>query len=372
MWMVYRLASVVMVFTMGAVLPSVAQEAPGQPDPIEQLQGQSVLSDEDQATLRAWIDERVRFLVGDDPIEAVRAAKALRDNYKGADSFKRAYATTCTTVIGGAYKQAKRDSAARLIAVLNTLNEGSSYKLLIEVLGDTRVPVRAAAAIGLRRLQAKLAAAGGEAFSETIAALREAGQRETSPVALQLIYRAMDYTEVRPNRPDPKANALALLGLLEARGEQYGTRNVKAEAADRLGLELAGQLAGQFDEPERRRLTVAGAKMLRYAVTRYASDLHKVDDKTSSPVQIALRDRMELFIATTEDLLSKLTSPPEPPSLTELMQVRPEGDKVIDMKNKYRMWADLLQERFQIDVHLDLTEAAPEAEGEAEGSAPKP
>ena len=355
MRMRYRLTLAGMVLVLGTALPLAAQDTPGQQDVIERLQGKNVLSDEDTAALRAWVEQRVQALAAGDPAGSATAVKDLRGSYKGTPSFKEAYLTACAEVIGGAYKQAKRDAAARLIAVLNTLNEVPTYTVLTEALGDQRVPVRAAAAIGLRNLQSKLAAAGGNAFAESIAALRDAGKREESPVALQLIYRAMDYSGLGSS-PDPKANAAAVLALLKSRGQQYGTRNVKAVGADRVGLILAGKLSGQLDDDGRRRLAIATAKMLHYAVMRYTSELHKIQDKTSSPLQIALRNRVELFIEAAEELLVSLTQPTAPPGVTRAMQEQPEGEKTISMKIAMNKWGDLIQERFQIDIHMEVTE----------------
>jgi hypothetical protein len=362
----YRLA-LSTALALVLALPTMAQDQPGPKDPIEQLQGKNVLTDEDQATLRAWVTQRVQTIAAGG--DATQAVKEWRESWKGTDNFKEAFAAASIEAVGAAYKQAKRDSAARLIALLNTLNQVSAHPLLVEALGDERVPVRTAAVIGLRNLQAKLAGAGGTAFADCTAALREAGKRETSPVTLQLIYRAIDYTALS-SPPDPKVSAAALLELLVARGQQYGARSVKAEGADRPGLELAAKLANQLDEQGRQRLIIASARMLHYAVTRYTSDLHKVDDKTSSPLRIELRDRIELFIEAAETLLSKLTSPPDDAgfkTITSEMQDREAGEKNTYMKIAMNHWADVLQERFQFDVHMDVAEDAGES---AAGKAP--
>jgi hypothetical protein len=356
---VYRLALAGVVLALGAACPLVAQEAAEPEGVIEQLQGRGVLADEDTAALRAWVEEQVQAATGSDPVLGAAAVKALRESYKGTPAFQQAYVTACTQVIGTAYTRAKRDAAARLIAVLGTLDALPTSSVLLEALGDQRVPVRAAAAIGLRILQDKLAGAGGNAFTESLAALRDAGKREESPVVLQLIYRAMDYTG---SSPDPKANANALLELLEVRGSQYGGREVKAEAADSVGLKLALRLSGQFDEDGRRRLAVATARMLHYAVQRYAGELYKIDDKESSPVQIALRNRIELFIQLSEELLSKLTEPPAGEDfvpVTVEMQDRVQEEKATYMKIAMNGWATILRERFQLDLSVDVTETEP-------------
>ena len=92
--------------------------------------------------------------------------------------------------------------------MLNTLNDVSAAALLIEALGDNRVPVRTAAAIGLRNLREKMTGAGGTSVNDSIAALRDAGKSETSPVTLERIYQAMDYTGLASN-PDPQGTAAA-------------------------------------------------------------------------------------------------------------------------------------------------------------------
>lgn len=360
---VYRFAVAGILLVLATAAPLAAQDTPEQPEVIEQLQGKGVLADEDAAALRTWVTQQVQTLSADDPAVGATAARDLRTSYKGTPAFREAYVTACTEVIETAYKRARRDAAARLIAVLNALNEPAIRPVLIEALGDERVPVRAAAAIGLRNLQPKLAGAGGDAMANTIAALREAGKREESPVVLQLIYRALDFGST-PS--DPKAIVAALLELLEARGAQYGTRNVKAEAADRVGLELAGRLSGQLDEDGRRRLAIATAKMLHYAVTRYAGELHKIDDKTSSPLQVALRNRMELFVEASEELLSSLTDPPASEdfvTVTVEMQERVQEEKATYMKIAMNEWATLLRQRLQLDlqeVEVAETEAAPD------------
>jgi hypothetical protein len=373
MWTDYRLALAVTMFLLVAAQPAAAQQPPGQQDPVKQLQAKSVLTDEDQAALRGWVTQRVQVIAaaeaGNSGLSAT-AVSELRAAYTGAEGFKQAFGAACVRAIGSAYKTAGRDSGARLIAILNTFDQVSAYQVLIEALSDKRVPVRSAAAIGLANLRQKLAGAGGSVLSESLAALREAGKRETSSLALQHIYRALDYTTLS-SPPDPKANAVALLALLEARGRQYGTGSVKAEGADRAGLDLAGKLAGQLSDEERRRLVVATAAMLRYGVSRYTSELYEVDDKTSSPLQAARRNQIELFITSAERLLVSLVNPPaDRPVVTKEMEERAVDEKATYMKIQMNRWGDLLQQTYQIDVHMDVTEE-PGADDEG-GETPEP
>lgn len=364
-----RLVIATTVLAIGAIMPAVAQEPPAGQDVIAQLQAKSDLTEEDQAQLRQWLEQQVQAVASGDPAGATKAVGELRKRYEvGTERFKNAFAELGIQVIGGAYKQAQRDAAAQLLAILTILDRVSAYPLLIEALGDQRVPVRTVAAIGLRRLRSKLAAAGGDTFTECINALREAGRREESPVTLQLIYRAMDYSEAGLSSPNPKLNAAAVLELLEARAAQYARGQAKAEGADTPGLQLASGLSAQLDEQERSRLVVATAKMLRYGVERYTGEFYKVQDKLSSPVQIARRNRMELFIIAAEKLLAKLTAPEAAPTVAKEMQQREEADKVTYLKIEWNKWADLLQQRYQVDVHIAATEDVDENESDADES----
>ncbi|MBU0637263.1 MAG: hypothetical protein KKB50_00205, partial [Planctomycetes bacterium] len=128
----YRLTLAGMVLALGTALPLAAQDAAEPPDVIEQLQGKGVLADEDTAALRTWVEQQVQMAAADDAAGAAAAVKELRKSYKGTPAFQQAYVTACAEVVGTAYKRAKRDAAARLIAVLNTLNELPTYAVLIE------------------------------------------------------------------------------------------------------------------------------------------------------------------------------------------------------------------------------------------------
>jgi len=369
----FLLAMVMLV--VGAAGRLVAQQPVGPLDQLAPLQAKNTLSEEEQATLRTWVEQRVLAIAAGDPVGANQPAREIRSNHKGTDGFKQLYAAVCVEAVRAAYHQAARDGAARLIALLNTMNEPATAPLLLEALRDERTPVRTAAAIGLRNLRDKLGRAGGNVLAETLNALQAAGSRETSVVTLEQIYRALDYSTAGAG-PDPRATAAALLDLLEARAQGYAAGQVKAEGGDRPGLEAIGRLLGQLDEAARRRLAIAVARMLRYSVERYASELYNVREQTSSPVQVALRDRMELLIAEAEQLLAKLTPAPADEgfkTITVRMQESKEADKPTEMKIAMNRWAELLQQRFQIDVRMDATvPTTAEAGHTPPGEAPAP
>lgn len=342
-------------------LPAIAQDTPEQSDVITQLQIKNDLSDEERAQLRTWLEARVQVIASGELAGAAAAATELRDTYaKGVAGFKDAFATAAIELIAGAYQRAPRDAAARLIALLNTLDRKEVYKTLVAALSDERVPVRTAAAVGLRRLRPLVARAGDNSFAETLAALSAAGKRETSAVALSVIYGALDYSGVGITSPNPKSNAAALLDLIDARGEQYAAKKVVAEAGDGDGLNMAERLLAQYTDDEKQKLIAATAAMLNYGVSRYTNDLVNVLDKGSSPIRIAERNRFEQFIATAEELLVKLTSPATPPGVAKTMQESVQDDKRLNVSNAMGEWVKILNSKYQIKLSTDPVEETTE------------
>ena len=223
--------------------------------------------------------------------------------------------------------------------------------LLVEAIGDKRVPVRAAAAVGLRRLRGELATGEAATFTRVQQALAAAGAKETSAVVLKTIYEALDYTRAGA-LPDAQANATAVLNLLVGRGQQYAGGKVSAEAADTPGLELAVKLLDRYNDEQKKRLLEAAARMLAYGVSRYVDDLYQVDDKRSGPVRVALRNRFEQFIIAAENLLNVLAKPATPPAVAKAMQESVADEKRINVANAMKKWSKLLADQFGIQVEV--------------------
>ncbi len=351
--MVTRLRLMTALLVVAVACPTLrAQNKPAKRSIIEQLQIKSSLTDDEKKQLRTWIEQRVQAIVTVEGGNAT-AARELRSAYaKGTAEFKDTFAQAYLAVIDAAYKRAKDAPAAQLIAIANTLDKVEAYKALLKALSNQRVPVRTAAAIGLRRLRPKLAAAGDPAFSQTIQALADAAAKETSAITLGILYEAMDYTAVGRGVPSRKTIATALLHVLESRGKQYQTGKVSAAAADGPGLRLAAKLAGQYAEEEKTRLIGAAAAMLAFGVERYTGDLYKVDEKTASPVRIAMRNRFEQFIVDSEALLETLAKPAEKPGVAVAMETSTQDNKRIAMTNAMKKWAAFLKQQYQISVSV--------------------
>lgn len=356
---------------LGLVAVGIAQQpaaAPAQ-DVLNTLRAKNALSEEDRGTLRAWLSERMGVVNSDNPAGAAAAMSELRGApAAGTPAFREAFVGLLTELTRESYKSARLEAAARLVSLLAALNEPATYGLLIEALKDDRAAVRTAAAVGLRNLRVKLAVLGGNAVSETMAALRAAGRREPSAPALRAIYQALNYADTVPpipNPPDVRANLAALLEILETRAAQHAARKVTAETADLAGLRALEPLRKSLNDEERRRYIAVLATMLRYYVIAYTGELYRVKDKFSSPQAIERRNHAELLIEEAEAQLAALLglARDRAPSITEAMKnIKDDADRV-KMKVEMNKWSDLLQkaigQRFSLDEEPGAAEAPP-------------
>ncbi len=337
-----------LLYAIGA---ATAQNTGATADPIQELRARDSLTDEDRTTIQRWVESTVQKVQPDDPAGAEAAIRALRDA-TGSAAFREVLAAACTRSVGEAYKRAAATDAARLISVLGELNEAQTYELLTQAVRDERVAVRSAAAVGLRKLRVKIALAGGKALTDTLEALKQAGMRESSPVTLELIYHALDYPSAVPNPPDPRANADALLAILDARAEQYASDAVRAEGADEVGLRIAAGMAQLFNDSEKRLAAGAAARMLRHAVRAYVVSGREGAARLSA----STRRGLELLVMSAERLLPRVvTVSGEAPSVTRQM----EKAELIKMRIEFEKWAELLKRALDLDVALEAAATQP-------------
>ena len=330
-------------------------------DGLAELRAKATLTEIDRSAIQTWIGQRVVTIVGNDPAGAQQAFAQMRDGVRGTSDFQQVYVAGCIRSIASAYKKATLAPAARLIAILNVLNDLGSLDVLLEALQDDRTAIRAAAAVALRNLQPKLVG-NADLFGRTLNALRDVGQREASSKTLQLIYLAMDYSGSQA-AADTKASATAVLTVLEERVKQLSDQNVRAEGADYVGLQVAGRLRAGRDETVRRRYTSILGQMLQYGVRRYTAGgkdaLIGVDSKTGSADLISLRNNIELLIVESEQQLKRILSPDNAPEITEKMK---EADGT-NMVNEMNRWAALLRGSTGLDLSM---QGLPEEEAKGE------
>jgi len=347
--MTLRIAAAAVLIAVWTCAAAVAQPPAAPPNPFQPLSAKAALTDEDRAAIRKLVAERVEQIKSGSRREAVAE---LRDAYAGASpAFREAYTAICIELITAAYKQAEPGPAAQLVVLLTTFNEVPTYRLFVEALRDERVGVRASAAIGLRALRAGIARTGNVPFNEVVEALREAGKRETSAVTLKTIYQALNYPEVVPSPPDPKADASAVLEILEARAKPYAEAKAKAEAAgaDVVGLSVARGLSKQLSDADRNRLLEAAAMMLRWALARYTTELYKIPD-TANPYLLRERNDAELLIEEGEALLASVLAPSgKRPNVTEALQKKSKPEEI---RGVWGEWVKLLANAVGKDFSL--------------------
>ena len=309
------------------------------------------LTDEDRNQIRAYVAKRIDAVRGTDEVAAQQATAGLRAGFDGSDAFKRAYASICLDAIGTAARKLDLAPATRLLTVVNTFNTIDELPVLLDALQDDRVGVRAAAAIGLRSLREKVVQSGKDAFQRVLAGLKEAGKKEKSRDTLKAIYAAMNYAEVSGS-PDPKANAAAVLELLDERARQYAAGDVRAMGADDAGLRVAQALAGAMDDADRKRLMGVVGTMMKSAIEQYTGGDRKlaaVRDKNASRESIEYRNSVERLILVGEELLAALLKPDKAPNVSESMRKL----DTTGMKNQWRDWVNLLQKSVGQDFTLN-------------------
>lgn len=326
-------------------LTSFAQDPPQPPagNELRAVQEKTALTDDDRQVIRRAIDHRLADVVAG---TAGQAISQLRDDAKGSNAFREAYAGAIVDAVGQAYKTAKLVPATQLIALLGSMNEAVTQRVLIEALTDKRPAVRTAAAVGLRNLHAKLAQLGGAYFTDTLNALKDAGKAETSTVALKAIYLAMNFAEGGAASPDPKANVAAVLEVLDERaGKQYAAGVIKAEGADTAGIEAVIALKSGLSDAERDRFLIAVGRIMSRSVTIYANELAGAKGSLTGAV-IDRRNAYEQLIEECERILADQIKPKTVPALAKAMQSSEGSSKSTDMKNQMKEWAKILEEKF--------------------------
>ncbi|MBI5865011.1 MAG: hypothetical protein HZB38_10990 [Planctomycetes bacterium] len=359
-----------------------AQDTPAEPAPaapqaekpqageLASVQTLPSLNEEQRGVVRKFVGDRTTAIVNqtaeaDKITAAAKAVSELRTEYgrsSASQAFREAYVAMCLEVIGPVYKSAKLTPATQLVSFLASLNELPASKLFIEALGDERPAVRAAAASGLRGLRQKLVAAGGSAANDAIDALRDAGKRETSAAGLQSIYAALNYGEAGA-AADAKRNASAVLEILDARSEQYASKQVRGAGAETVGLALLRTMQASLSDAEKDRLIVSTARMLFYSLPRYAGDLMNVNDKLDSPLRIVERNQIEGMIDECERVLKSLMKPSgdEEPNLSRAIREpgKDAGERAVNIRNEAGKWSKLLQAKTSQKFEFEEAPATP-------------
>lgn len=345
---------IVVLFLATLAAPALAQLGEEPAGGLLPQRAKSNLNDEDRTAIREFVTQHIRTIVANENPAARRAGDELLATYAGTDAFKNAFTEVALEALPPAIRRAELVPATRLLTIANVLDTTETRPMLIEALRDDRVAVRAAAAVGLRRLRPKVAAAGREPWTETLTALRDAGRQEKSRDTLKTIYAALDYSNIQ-NVPDRATNARLLLDLLENRARLYtGDTEVPAVGADDKGLRVIAKYTNALNADDRNRLLVVIGTMMQHALEEYtggARKLYEVRTRGANPQLIEQRNAMERLVLIGEDLLTTIMQPDEAPEVTNAMR----GLEIAEMKVEWQKWVGLLQNQVQRDFTLAET-----------------
>jgi hypothetical protein len=330
--------------------PAVRVAAQTSEPDLAAIKAKADLGDEDRSAIRAFVSKRVDAIRTKDDAAAQQSASELRGALDGTDAFKKAYAAMCIEAAGAAYKNAEPAAAARLLSLLGALNNLDTLPVFLDAVQDSRVGVRATAVLGLRTLREKLAAAGRDTYQKALGGLKDAGKREKSRDTLKLIYSAMNYADL-PAAADAKATAAALLDVLDERARQCTAGKPEAAGAEDAGLRLAKGVMGSMDEGEKKRLTIATATLLKYALQTYtagSAPLATAHERDENREIVELRNATERLILGGEELLTALLKPDKAPTVSDNMRRL----NAAGMRSEWERWAGLLQKAVGQDFSL--------------------
>lgn len=329
-------------FIAAAALSAFAQNPPA--SPLDEIR-----ANPDREKLTAWIRDRVHT-IATNGATAGQASGELRTEYTGPDAFKNMFAQVSIEQVRAELRGAKGPGAGRLVTVLIGLPDAPATELtpiFVEGMASEEAGVRAACASGLRVLRSKIGAAG-PLLSTVIPAVRDAAKKETSAGALKAEYLALEYGEAGVTVSDPRAVLDAYVDILDSRAAQFAANTPKADGADHVGIRAALAFKAQLDDAGRKKFAAAAARMLKFAVARYAGGDHpllKVKDDGPAAL-VAARDNAELLIEEAERAVRELLSATTGPNVATAMK----KGKADEMKAEMDRWVEPVKTATGVDI----------------------
>ncbi|MDX2201055.1 MAG: hypothetical protein SF069_19040 [Phycisphaerae bacterium] len=322
------------------------------PQAITTLKTKDNLSADETQQLTAWVDETIVAIGGNDGIAAAQSLRALTAlDSGGKPGFREALATAIFAGVRSGLPKANVEGAARLARAAAITDRAEAATVLVAALADERAAVRAAAAFGLKKLQPRLAQAGGQFITTTLDALVNAAKAENSRGALVAEYEALNFPANSPAAADA---VKAMVRVLEGRWSVDATDKVAAEGGDLVALRALAPRAKSLDAGVQRQLAIVAARIARLNVLNYTTDratgeqaMMKVKDN-DSPEVVARRNAAEQTIIECEGILAALAGPAPANTLVQAMQAL----NATDMKVAWGTWTEQLRTKFNINVAL--------------------
>ena len=174
-------------------------------DAAATLRSRDVLSAQDNATLKQWVDGRLQALVEASRSNDAKTLQAVRKQLVDAPgqgataTFRNSYAEIGVAVfpphLGAGNDPRGNDPrvALYLIQILGSLKQPGSLDALLGALNSKYPAVRYWAARAIRDMRTEIASRPGNLADKAIADLTKAGAKEGYPQAAQVMYEAVDF-----------------------------------------------------------------------------------------------------------------------------------------------------------------------------------
>ncbi len=286
---------------------------------IKDLRTADFLDSKMQATVRTWIGKQVEILLDEDAeLSDKRGIRQVFNRAVGASpaatpDFKKKFTRATVEAFSEHLAEGEPTGVLMMVMILHDLRDllpVSAFQKggLLPALSHPLPAVKYWAARTIRLMHPSFGDLSGPRQA-VIAALREAGVRETNGQALHEIYLALDFSKTVGQVGFADEVTQALVDVFEARGEGYATGRISVSDGEVAGLTAMSKLSGPMAEPGqaqlRKRYLTALGRMLCRIVDDYTGQLEMGSDRLDRNRKLLLR-RLLLVTRGIEKELGRL------------------------------------------------------------------
>lgn len=290
-----RSCSVAAVLLAALAAPAAARGQ--QTNPLAEIAKKTDIGDADRQAIRRAVEDRVQTMVrATRDVDRVDARQALIEWLKpGTPPFRAAGATIASEELTPVLSGGKLSAALDAAMIIGELRHPATRDALIAALNSRFAAVRYRGALGIQHLQDQLTEPS--TYQPVIAALADAGERETSSSVVRVIYRALDFSQAQKDFAGANEVSIALARIFAARFE-YSEHDPTPDA---VGCAVALRIARQLKEPPTR--LVAGLTfVLRRLAAMARDDAESVRVDVVESCETALHGLLEAHGVQTRNL----------------------------------------------------------------------
>ncbi len=299
---------------------AIASTALGQPN-FADLVRNANLTREDKDRIGGWVDEKTAAL-----LRGTAAARArIRDEavrlYQTAEAtpaFREQLAAECGRAWARPASGEDFEVAHTLILGLLEMPSPGVRAGLESGLQSPHAAVRYWAARGIAGLRPQMKSA--TEYETVLNSLGQAGAAETDPIALRMIYEAIDFPAAAPQFAGAEAVAQSLATVFRGRLERLAGQP-RNEEADRAGFAAAARVYPEVKDPAlRAQLVTALARFLALHAERYVELGPEGAGPTLSDTAARCEEALRAMIEATRGA-------PQPPTERVSERMRAKADR---------------------------------------------